>query len=49
MVYYPTISYQKIKLYRVEKWIWEDPTGTTVSLGRISYPEVIWYLLYEIR
>ena len=31
-VYYPIISYQKIKVYRVEKWIWEDPTGTMVSV-----------------
>ena len=33
-VYYPIISYQRINVYRVEKWIWEDPTGTMVSLGR---------------
>ena len=37
-VYDPIISYQKIKVYRVEKFIWEYPTGTTVSVGQISYP-----------
>ena len=37
-VYDPIISYQKIKVYRVEKWIWEDLTETMVSLGRFSYP-----------
>ena len=37
IVYYPIISYLKIKVYRVEKWIWEDPTGTMLSLGQISY------------
>ena len=36
-VYYPIISYQKIKFYRVEKWIWGDPTGTMVPVGQLSY------------
>ena len=36
--YYPNISYLKIKVYRVEKGIWEDTNRTTVSLGRFSYP-----------
>ena len=38
ILYDPILSYRKIKFYRVEKWIWEDPNGTTVSLGRFSYP-----------
>ena len=33
----------------LKKFIWEDPIGTTVSLGRFSYPYVLQYLLYEIR
>ena len=33
----------------LKQWIWEDPNGTTVSLGRFSYPSVQHYLLYEIR
>ena len=33
-VYYPIISYRKIKFYRIEIMIWEDPTGTIVSVGR---------------
>ena len=33
-VYYPIISYQSIDIYKVEKLIWEDPTGTMVSVGR---------------
>ena len=48
-VYYPIISYQRIKVYRVEKWIWEDPTVTIVSLGCFLYPLVLQYLLYKIR
>ena len=33
----------------LKQWIWEDPVGTTVSLGRFSYPYVLQYLLYKIR
>ena len=33
----------------LKQWIWEDPIGTTVSLGRFSYPQVRHNLLYEIR
>ena len=40
-VYYPIISYRKINIYRVKQWIWEDPTGTMVSVE-------LWYLWYEI-
>ena len=32
LVYYPLISYQRIEVYRVEKWIWEDYAGTMVLL-----------------
>ena len=38
MVYYPIISYQRIRLIGLIRWIWEDPIGTTVSLRRLSYP-----------
>ena len=38
IVYYPIISFRKIKVYRFEKWIWEDYTATMVSVGRISDP-----------
>ena len=38
VVYYHIISYWRIKVYKAEKWVWEDPTGTMVSLGRFSYP-----------
>ena len=31
---YPIISYRKIKVYRVEKLIWEDPTGKMMSVGQ---------------
>ena len=34
IVYYPIISYQKIRVYRVKKWISEDPNETKVLLGR---------------
>ena len=33
----------------LKQWIWEYPIGTTLSLGRFSYPYVLQYLLYEIR
>ena len=33
LVYYPIISYLKIKVYRVETIEWEYPTGTIVSVG----------------
>ena len=33
IVYYPIISYRKIKVYRVETMIWEDPTATMMSVG----------------
>ena len=33
VVYYPIVSYRKIKFYSVEKWIWEDTAGTMVSVG----------------
>ena len=33
----------------LKEWIWEYPTGTMVSLGRFSYPQVLHYLLYKIR
>ena len=33
----------------MKQWICEDTIGTTVSLGRFSYPYVLQYLLYEIR
>ena len=36
-VYYNIISYQRIKVYRVEKWIREYPTGTIVSVGRLFW------------
>ena len=36
-VYYPIIYYQRIKFYRVEKWIWDEPTGTMVSVGRFCW------------
>ena len=37
IVYYPIISYQKIKVYRVELLIWEDPTATMMSVGRFFW------------
>ena len=40
--YYPIISYRKIKVYRVETMIWEDPTATMMSVE-------LQYLLYETR
>ena len=46
---YPIISYRRIKVYRVKKWIWEDLIGKTVSLGIFSCPKVLHYLMYEIR
>ena len=38
IIYYPIIYDQNVKVYMVEKWIWEDPNGTMVSVGQISYP-----------
>ena len=32
LVYYTIISYTMIEVYRVEKWIWEDSSGTIVSV-----------------
>ena len=37
IVYYPIISYRKIKVYRVETMIWEDPTATMMSVGRFCW------------
>ena len=37
IVYYPIISYLKIKVYRVETMIWEDPTATMMSVGRFCW------------
>ena len=31
----PIISYQRIKFIGLKQFIWEDPIGTTVSVGRI--------------
>ena len=36
IVYYHIISYQRIKVYRVETMDMGDPIGTTVPLGRLS-------------
>ena len=32
LVYYPIIYYQRIEVYRVEKYIWEGSAGTMVSV-----------------
>ena len=32
LVYYPIISYQRINIYRVGKWIWKYYAGTMVSV-----------------
>ena len=37
IVNYPIISYRKIKVYRVKTMIWEDPTGTMMSVGRFCW------------
>ena len=37
IVYYPIISDRKIKVYRVETMIWEDPTATMMSVGRFYW------------
>ena len=36
-IYYPIISYQKIKVYRFKKLIWEDPTVTMMSVGQFCW------------
>ena len=36
-------------LIGLKQWIWEDPTVTMVSVGQLSYPHLLWYLLYKIR
>ena len=41
IVYYTIIYYRKINVHRVKQSIWEDPIGTTVTLGRFSYPYVL--------
>ena len=35
--YYPIISYRKIKVYRVETMIWEDPTATMMSVEQFCW------------
>ena len=37
IVYYPIISYRKIKVYRFKQLIWEDPTETMMSVGQICW------------
>ena len=37
IVYYPIIPYRKIKVYRVETMIWEDPTATMMSVGQFCW------------
>ena len=40
-IYYPIIYYQKIKAYRLKQLIWEDPTGTMVSVGRFCWNNAV--------
>ena len=37
-VYYPIKSYLRIKVYKFNQFIWEDPTVTIVSVEQFSYP-----------
>ena len=37
IVYYLIISYQRIKVYRVETMIWEYPTATMMSVGKFCW------------
>ena len=47
LVYYPSISYQRIKVYRVEKWIWEYYYGAMVSVKNTTLVSMAVFIVWD--